>query len=241
VTHPFNPNKIQFYLTVPAPCPYLPNLMERKVFTQLDPIDGPILNNHLTQFGFRRSQNVIYRPACENCNSCESLRIRVTDFITRKSFRRVNGINADIRVSIMPPMATDEQFTLLQQYLTARHNGGGMSDMDFHRYQMMVEECASETDVIEFRDTDNNLLGVTLIDKLTDGYSMVYSFYDTNLKARSLGTFMILSQINRCKNDSLPYLYLGYWVKGSTKMQYKSRFQPYELLSRNGWHEGGNT
>jgi arginine-tRNA-protein transferase len=137
-------------------------------------------------------------------------------------------------------MATDEQFALLQQYLTARHNGGGMSDMDFHRYQMMVEECASETDVIEFRDTDNNLLGVTLIDKLTDGYSMVYSFYDTNLKARSLGTFMILSQINRCKNDSLPYLYLGYWVKGSTKMQYKSRFQPYELLSRNGWHEGGN-
>ena len=236
MTQPFNTNKIQFYLTVPAPCPYLPHLMERKVFTQLDPINGPLLNNHLTHFGFRRSQNVIYRPACENCNSCESLRIKIDDFKYKKSFRRVLKINSDLNVSIKPPIATNEQFELLQHYLKSRHDGGGMSEIDFSRYQMMVEECASETDIIEFRNKKNNLLGVSLIDNLSDGYSTVYSFFDTTFKTKSLGTFMILNQINRCKKNDFPYLYLGYWVKGSKKMEYKSRFQPYELLSENGWH-----
>ncbi|MEM7729657.1 MAG: arginyltransferase [Pseudomonadota bacterium] len=235
MSHPFDPNQLQFFLTIPSPCPYLPGRMERKIFTQLDPLDGPHLNNHLTHAGFRRSQNVIYRPACENCRECRSLRVRAMDFAPNKTFRRTLRRNDDLSIELAPAVATDEQFALLGRYLAFRHPGGGMTDMDMSRYEMMVEECASETEIVEYRNVDGRLIACMLIDRLNDGLSLVYSFFDPDQQKRSLGNFMILDQIFRARNEGLPYLYLGYWVPGSPKMDYKIRFQPSEILGHRGW------
>ena len=235
MTQPFDPNRLQFYLTIPAPCPYLPGRMERKIFTQLDPLTGPHLNNYLTHAGFRRSQNVIYRPACESCRECRSLRIRTAEFTPRKNFRRIMNANKDLTISIEEAFATEEQYDLLHRYLMSRHHGGGMSEMDFVRYEMMVEECSAETEIVEYRDKDNTLIAAVLIDRLQYGLSMVYSFFDPEAHKRSLGNLMILDQIKRCQSLGLVYLYLGYWVDGSPKMDYKARYQPCEILGTDGW------
>ena len=237
MTQPFDPNSLQFYLTIPSPCPYLPGRMERKIFTQLDPLSGPYLNNYLTHAGFRRSQNVIYRPACENCRECKSLRIRTTEFKLSKNSKRLLKKNEAISRSNLESIATPEQFDLLQRYLNTRHAGGGMSDMDFVRYEMMVEECSAETYILEYRDSTGTLIACVLIDQLLDGLSMVYSFFDPEEHKRSLGNLMILDHIQRCRDLDLPYLYLGYWVQGSPKMDYKARFRPYEILGPQGWQD----
>jgi len=235
MSHPFDPNQLQFYLTIPSPCPYLPDRMERKIFTQLDPLDGPHLNNYLTHAGFRRSQNVIYRPACETCRECRSLRVDVQAFKRGKSFKRTVKRNSDILIETKYAVATAEQFDLLQRYLNHRHAGGGMSSMDFERYGMMVEECASETEITEFRMQDGTLIAAMLVDHLSDGMSLVYSFYDPDEEHRSLGNFMILTHIDLCRDLGMPYLYLGYWVPDSPKMSYKARFRPAEILTYAGW------
>ncbi len=235
MTRPFDPSRLQFYVTVPAPCPYLDGQMERKIFTQLDPLSGPHLNDYLTHSGFRRSQNVIYRPACENCRACQSLRVVTKEFTPNKGFRRTLRKNADLKREILEPYATREQFALLQAYLSFRHKDGGMSAMEFHNYEIMVEECASRTLIVEYRNAEHVLVACVLVDELSDGLSMVYSFFDPELSARSLGNFMILDHINLCNHNDLPYLYLGYWVKNSPKMNYKSRYKPAQLLKRGHW------
>ncbi len=235
MSHPFDPNQLQFYLTIPSPCPYLPDRLERKIFTQLDPLDGPHLNNYLTHAGFRRSQNVIYRPACETCRECRSLRVDVANFKPSKSMQRIFRKNDDLKISTKYAIATEEQFDLLRRYLNARHSGGGMTDMDFKRYEMMAEECASETSITEFRTEDDTLIAAMLIDRLTDGMSLVYSFFDPEHSERSLGNFMILTHIDMCAQDGSDYLYLGYWVPDSPKMSYKARFRPCETLTHIGW------
>lgn len=235
MSHVFDPNRLQFYLTIPGPCPYLPGRLERKIFTQLDPLDGPHLNNYLTHAGFRRSQNVIYRPACETCRECRSLRVDVNGFELSKRFRRIQNKNRDLTRQACESIATREQFDLLKRYLTTRHIQGGMADMDFDRYEMMVEDCASETEIVEYRTQDGLLIAAILIDRLTDGHSLVYSFFDPHASNRSLGNLMILDEIERCRLLDLPYLYLGYWVPGSPKMDYKASFKPCEVLSHRGW------
>ena len=235
MSQPFDPNRLQFYLTIPSPCPYLPGRMERKIFTQLEPLTGPHLNNYLTHAGFRRSQNVIYRPACESCRECRSLRIRTAEFKAGKNFRRIKSLNKDLHVDVKEAFATEEQYALLHNYLKTRHHGGGMSEMDFMRYEMMVEECSAETEIVEYRNSEDRLIAAVLIDRLDDGLSMVYSFFDPQERRRSLGNLMILDQIARVNSLELKYLYLGYWVKGSPKMDYKARFQPCEILGSEGW------
>jgi len=237
MSHPFDPNRLQFYLTIPSPCPYLPDRMERKIFTQLDPLDGPHLNNYLTHAGFRRSQNVIYRPACESCRECRSLRIIVDAFKLTSSFKRTLSRNSDLIATPTGAIATPEQFDLLQRYLNHRHPDGGMVEMDFQRYEMMVEDCATETEIVEYRTQDGTLIACVLADRLMDGLSLVYSFFDPEHSKRSLGNYMILDQIKRCAAERSPYLYLGYWVPDSPKMQYKSRFRPCETLGHRGWHK----
>jgi arginine-tRNA-protein transferase len=209
--------------------------MERKIFTQLDPLDGPHLNNYLTHAGFRRSQNVIYRPACESCRECRSLRVDVERFRMSKSFRRTMKRNADLLVETKYAAATREQFVLLQRYLHTRHAGGGMTTMDFERYEMMAEECASETEITEFRTPDGTLIAAMLLDHLNDGMSLVYSFFDPEQSHRSLGNFMVLTHIEQCRALQQPYLYLGYWVPDSPKMSYKARFGASEVLTHAGW------
>lgn len=235
MTRPFDPNRLQFYVTVPSPCPYLPDRLERKIFTQLDPLSGPHLNDYLTHSGFRRSQNVIYRPACESCSACKSLRVHADKFAPTKNMRRILNRDSDLTREICEPFATQEQYALLQRYLQDRHPDGGMTEMDFARYEIMVEECASRTVMIEYRAENGVLLACCLVDELSDGLSMVYSFFDPQLSKRSLGVFMILDHLALCKEEELKFLYLGYWVQNSPKMHYKSRFGPADILTHEGW------
>jgi arginine-tRNA-protein transferase len=235
----------QFYLTAPSPCPYLPGAEERKVFTHLVGERAPGLNDLLTHGGFRRSQSIAYRPACETCRSCVSVRVIAKDFRPSRNMRRVAERNADLVGDMRALVPTSEQYSVFRAYLDSRHRDGGMADMTVLDYAMMVEDSHVKTRLIEYRrrgpDSSINgrgagtLLAVALTDVLGDGLSMVYSFFDPEAESRSLGTFMILDHIERARNMGLPYVYLGYWVIGSRKMDYKSRFLPQERLTPEGW------
>ena len=230
----------QFYLTAPSPCPYLPRREERKVFTHLIGKRAAGLNDTLTQSGFRRSQTIAYRPACEACRACVSVRVKVNEFEPSKNLRRVAENNEDVVGAVMRAEPTSEQYSLFRGYLDARHGDGGMADMTVLDYSMMVEDSHVETRLVEYRVgvtsvSSGRLIAVCLTDLLADGLSMVYSYYDPEAAARSLGTFMILDHIERARKLSLPHLYLGYWVEGSRKMAYKARFLPQERLGMNGW------
>jgi leucyl-tRNA---protein transferase len=235
----------QFYLTAPSPCPYLPGREERKVFTHIVGRRARELNEILTQGGFRRSQTIAYRPACETCRACVSVRVLVDEFRPTASMRRVTRENRDLVSTVAPNRPSSEQYSLFRRYLDARHGDGGMVDMTVLDYAMMVEDSHVETRLVEYRrrgpDTAINgrsrgdILAVCLTDVLGDGLSMVYSFYDPRKAERSLGTFMILDHIAEARAMGLPYLYLGYWVEGSRKMNYKARFLPQERLAAPGW------
>ena len=235
----------QFYLTAPSPCPYLSGREERKVFTHLVGERAPELNDLLTHGGFRRSHSIAYRPACETCRACVSVRVVVEDFRPTRSMRRVLDRNSDLVAEMRVPVPTSEQYSVFRGYLDSRHRDGGMADMTVLDYAMMVEDSHVETRIVEFRRRgpdsritgrgNGPLLGVALTDVLSDGLSMVYSFFDPDAGDRSLGTFIILDHIARARRLGLPYVYLGYWVKGSKKMDYKGRFLPQERLSGNGW------
>ena len=226
----------QFYVTAAGECPYLPEQEERKVFTELTGFDANSLNEALSRVGFRRSQGVAYRPACDNCSACISVRVITMEFKPSKSRRKVLKRNQDLQSSNQPPIVTQEQYTLLRSYLNSRHSDGSMVDMSFQEYQEMVESSAVETYLIEYRRIiDNKLYAVALTDRMSDGLSMVYSFFDSEEGSRGLGNFLILNHIQYCQENNLPYLYLGYWVEKSQKMAYKSRFGPMEMLGPEGW------
>lgn len=235
MTHPFTTRQLPFFLTAPTPCPYLPGRLERKVFTRVDPGEGPGLNDALTHAGFRRSQSILYRPACERCSACKSARIPVADFAFSRSQRRILKRNDDLTREIKPAEATLEQFGLMSLYLEARHGDGDMAGMDFFDYATMVEDGMQRTQIAEYRDRDGILVAAALIDELADGYSLIYSFYDPSRQRGSPGTFMILDHVRRALQAGLPHVYLGYWVEGSAKMDYKARFSPLEILEPGGW------
>jgi leucyl-tRNA---protein transferase len=238
-------NTPQFYLTAPSPCPYLPGQEERKVFTHLVGERAAQLNDLLTHGGFRRSQSIAYRPACETCRACISVRVLVEDFRPTRSMRRVIERNRDVVGEMRVPVPTSEQYSVFRSYLDARHRDGGMADMTVLDYAMMVEDSHVDTRMIEYRQRPSNgsshelasgrLLSVALTDVLSDGLSMVYSYYDSEESSRSLGTFMILDHIERARRMGLSYVYLGYWVEGSRKMAYKGRFLPQQRLAPDGW------
>ncbi|MEA2839026.1 MAG: leucyl-tRNA---protein transferase [Methylobacteriaceae bacterium] len=235
----------QFYLTAPSVCPYLPGREERKVFTHLIGRRAPGLNDALTQSGFRRSQTIAYRPACESCRACVSVRVLVNEFVETRSLRRIREINADLVGRAVPNQASSDQYSLFRSYVDARHGDGGMADMSVLDYSMMVEDSHVNTRLVEYRRHGPNtaingrgsgaLIAACLTDVLADGLSMVYSFYDPDEAERSLGTFMILDHLDRAQRLSLPHVYLGYWVEGSKKMAYKARFRPQERLGMSGW------
>jgi arginine-tRNA-protein transferase len=232
----------QFYLTAPSPCPYLAGKEERKVFTHLVGERAPALNDLLTHGGFRRSQSIAYRPACEGCRACVSVRVVARDFVPTRSMRRVEQRNADVAGEMRTAVPSSEQYSIFRAYLDSRHRDGGMADMTVLDYAMMVEDSHVETRMVEYRlkqgDSarhSDRLIAVALTDVLNDGLSMVYSFFDPEEESRSLGTLMILDHIARARRMNLPYVYLGYWVRGSRKMDYKSRFLPQERLMSQGW------
>lgn len=228
----------RFYVTAATPCPYLPDREERKVFTELKGKDAAALNESLSRVGFRRSQSVAYRPACEACAECISVRVPVRDFAPHRRMRRILSRNRDLVAGRRVPVVRQEHYELLRRYLAHRHSEGGMADMDIHEFADMVENSPVETMLVEYRlaGETGRLVGVALSDLLGDGISMVYSFFDPDEARRSPGTFMILEHIERAARAGLNHIYLGYWIAGSRKMAYKSEFRPLERLGPEGWY-----
>lgn len=231
----------RFFVTSPAPCPYLPGRSERKVFTELKGAHADQLNEALGRIGFRRSQTVAYRPSCLDCQACVSVRVVAGAFRPSATQKRDLKRNDDLIVTECRPWATDEQFALLAKYLGARHPDGGMAAMDELDYADMIEHTPVNSVVTEYRlpgigGRPGRLVGACLTDRQGDGLSMIYSFYDPDLEGRAgLGSFIILDHIRRAAAEGLPYVYLGYWVEGSPRMQYKVRYRPLERLTREGW------
>ncbi len=239
----------QFFLTAPAACPYIEGEVERKVFTHLVGELAPQLNDVLSEGGFRRSQNIAYRPACENCRACISVRVLVDDFMPTRSMKRIEKRNADLIGTPIDPIATSEQYALFRKYINARHYDGGMAEMSMLDYLMMVQDTHIDTLLIEYRKRgpDSAFTGkgegppiaYALTDRLRSGLSMVYSFFDPEENRRSIGSYLILEHIRRARKEGLPHLYLGYWVEQSAKMAYKARFLPQERVTPNGWERFG--
>ena len=240
------PIEPQFYVTAPQPCPYLDGRAERKLFTALQGDSAEKLNDALSKQGFRRSQNVLYRPSCAECTACLSARIRVADFVPSKSQRRAIRRNAHLKREATSPWATEDQYALFRKYLDSRHSDGGMADMDIFEFAAMIEETPVKSRVVEYTAPPSEpggrrtLTAVCLTDVLDDGVSMVYSFYDPARERDSLGTYIILDHVAIARRSGLPYVYLGYWVPGSRKMGYKAKFGALEIYKGGRWQDIGD-
>jgi arginyl-tRNA--protein-N-Asp/Glu arginylyltransferase len=211
------------------------------VFTELTGPHANELNDALGRIGFRRSQGVAYRPSCAGCTACVSVRVVTNEFVPNATQRKLLKRHGDIEVSAYRPWATDEQFQLLRRYLGTRHPGGGMAGMDEDDYADMIEHSPVNSVIVEYREpgvdgTQGKLVGACLTDQQADGLSMVYSFFAADEDSRpGFGNFIIMDHILRARDAGLPYVYLGYWVKGSRRMEYKTRYRPLEVLGPAGW------
>ncbi len=234
---------LRFYVTNLSPCPYLPDQQERKAFTNLAIADADTVHNKLSQAGFRRSQGIAYRPACPRCNACRSVRTLTQAYAFSRSDRRTLSRNSDLVRKPVKASATREQYRLLKRYLKGRHDGGGMSQMSYRDFSAMVGDSPVQSLMFEYRlggEDDAPLLAVAMTDILRDGFSMVYTFFDPAMDKRGLGHFMILDHIAHAVELGLPHLYLGYWIKGSQKMDYKRRYGPLEVLEGEIWRDLGD-
>ncbi len=231
----FDKESFTFHATGLSPCPYHPERTERKIVTDLSQGDPTRYHDLLSRAGFRRSHRIAYAPACPSCSACVPVRIRVSDFKPTKTQRKLGKINADLTMVPCLAEATGEQHRLFVEYQKSRHTGGDMSTMTFADYKAMVEETPIETLIYEYRQPDETLTAAILIDVMSDGLSAVYSFFDTSTPKRSLGTYIVLSLVDVCREFDLPYLYLGYWIKDCRKMSYKTQYHPLEALGPNGW------
>ena len=211
------------------------------MFTELNGPHATELNDALGRIGFRRSQAVAYRPSCTGCSACVSVRIVTPEFAPNATQRKLLKRHGDIETTICKAWATDEQFQLLRRYLSTRHPGGGMAGMDEDDYADMVEHSPVNSLIVEYREPAMNgvqgkLIGAALTDSQADGLSMIYSFFAADDATRpGLGNFIIIDHILRARDAGLPFVYLGYWVKGSARMEYKTRYRPLEALGPAGW------
>lgn len=232
---PLGPFFRQFFATASVPCPYVPGRAERKLVIELTGREAPRSYDELSRAGFRRSHRFAYRPACRACAACVPVRVAVEQFTHSRSTRRVRNANADLRIAVSPPHASVEQFRLFMAYQRSRHSESDMATMRYGEYRNMIEDTAVRTALVEFRDTDGALVAASLIDRLDDGISAVYTFFDPAHRRRSLGTWCILWLVEESRRQKLPYVYLGYWVAESPKMAYKARFPALERLTDGTW------
>ncbi len=233
--HRLKPSARFFFVTAPLPCPYLPGRFERRLVTELAGRQTTLFHDTLSRAGFRRSHGIAYVPVCRDCNACAAVRVLSQSFEPSRTQRRIWKRNSSLLVRECPPRATQEQYALFRTYQQTRHGGGEMARMDFCDYQTLVEDTPVETMILEVRRPNGELAGACLTDRMADGYSAVYSFFDTTRPQESLGTFMILLLIDRAIALDLPYVYLGFWVAGCPKMSYKASFHPLEAHSTDGW------
>ncbi|MEM7170625.1 MAG: arginyltransferase [Pseudomonadota bacterium] len=224
-----------YYVLAETPCPYLPGYWERKVLTEIRGPDAAETYNLLSRAGFRRSHHFAYRPACDNCTACLPVRILAQDFRPSKSMKRILARNRDLAISVRPAEPTREQFDVFSRYIKNRHDDGEMAGMNFKDYCAMVEQSILPTELVEYRDTNDRLVGACLVDCLRDGPSAVYSFFEPDQSQRGLGTLMVLWLIQKARDEGRLYVYLGYWIQETPKMSYKIRFRPAEVLRPEGW------
>lgn len=228
------PDNLSFYATHEQECSYLPR--RRSVTLFADPtanMDTPTYG-HLARLGFRRSGAHVYRPACKRCRDCVPIRIPVTAFRPRQSQKRVLKRNHDLSLNISLPDDDPEHFDLYLRYQKSRHPGGGMDNDDPNRYLDFLDSDWSDSRLLDFR-LDDKLIGVAVIDMLEDGMSAVYTYFDPDHSRRSLGSLAVLWQVEWARMMNLPYVYLGYWIQDSDKMNYKTGYLPYELLLDGDW------
>lgn len=233
------PPLLQFFATAPVVCPYVVGRAERKLIVELEGGAAAAAYDNLSRVGFRRSHRFAYRPACRGCAACVPVRIAVDRFCDTRWTRRVRKLNCDLSGGFAPARATPEQFRLFLAYQQARHGDSEMAAMNYRDYRGMVEDSPVRTEVAEFRDQMGTLLAASLIDRLDDGVSAVYSFYDPGQGRRSLGSWTILRLVDECRQRGEPFVYLGYWIADSPKMAYKARFPALECLTPAGWVERG--
>lgn len=226
---------LQFYVTAPYPCSYLDARQARsQVVTPTHLITTPVYSE-LARLGFRRSGHYVYRPWCDRCRSCTPVRIKLDGFSPNRSQKRAWQKHGQLAAHSVARKFSQEQFDLYRRYQKARHAEGGMDHDSEEQFSQFLLSSPVATQLVEFRDTDNNLVMVSVIDLLTDGWSSVYTFYDPHLSGASLGTYNVLWQIEQCRALGLPYLYLGYWIADSRKMAYKANFQPLECFIQGHW------
>ncbi|MGZ6253868.1 MAG: arginyltransferase [Candidatus Binataceae bacterium] len=224
-----------FFTTAPLPCPYLPDRLERKLVTELSGPGAETLHEALARSGFRRSHSIAYAPACPGCKACVPVRVVVGDFKRQRSLARLWRQTQNLVAIKVPARATTEQYELFARYQQSRHAGSDMALMGFYEYSAMVEDSPIDTFMVEFRDRSGVLAAVCLTDRTSDGLSAVYSFFEASTTRDGLGNYVVLWLIEQCRRTGLPYVYLGYWIRDSAKMAYKSRFQPLEALGPDGW------
>ncbi|MEO6698083.1 MAG: arginyltransferase [Paraperlucidibaca sp.] len=225
---------ITFFTTAAHACSYLADRQAITLFADPEADMTAVIYSQLSDLGFRRSGNYVYRPQCQGCKACVSVRIPVAQFRPRREQRRCWQRNQDLTVTPVPVAWSEEHYALYARYISTRHRDGDMFPPSPRQYREFLTSEWSDTSLVEFR-LDGQLLAIAVTDTLAEGLSAVYTFYDPEIRARSLGSFAILWQIEACRAKGLSSLYLGYWVRHAQRMRYKTQFRPLELLIENEW------
>lgn len=225
---------LHFYLTAPYPCSYLPDTQARSQVATPSFLIDTSLYSELVQHGFRRSGTYTYRPHCDRCRACIPLRVAADQFEANRSQRRAWKQHANLEATPHPLNDRGEYYELYQRYQRARHKDGGMDNNDRESYQNFLLQSHVDSLLVEFRE-HGILRMVSVIDLLTDGLSSVYTFYEPDLPQARFGVYNVLWQIELCRKLKLDFVYLGYWIKNSRKMNYKTDFQPAQGLINGAW------
>ena len=226
---------VSFYMSQPNTCSYLPDRMAASLFAEPGKRFDKDTFTALSELGFRRSGNLVYKPHCNACNACQPIRIPVSQFTPSRSQKRTWKRNQDLTEARLEDIDTNEHYSLYERYINVRHKYGTMYPASRQQYRDFLSTDWPNTFFIEHRDINGVLKSVAVMDELSEGYAAVYTFFDPHDTKRSLGVFSILSQIAQAKRDGYSYLYLGYYIDESMKMNYKADYQPFELLNKGEW------